>query len=332
MSQTTKLQTPDLSDDRILRVVSGLRPCRLGGLRLETVQLGPKTIVHNYGHGGCGITLSLGTAQAAADLVQVASSPTEPVAVLGAGVVGLTTARLLAQRGHSVTIYAKEAGVDTLSVLAGALFLPVGIEFDHPDIGQQRFLEILTDSKNALQQLDPIRFGIETLPVYEPEFAHDPEYLFNNGTIAPPVHIEKLPFPGPPRSGRSFESIFIHTPRFLNALIDDLNQLGVTIQNRNFISIDDINALNEQTIVNCLALGSRTVFGDEAMYPARGILVHMQPQPLGYIVHDGYKYMFPREDALILGGCFDENVWDEKPDQQIAEEILSHHRRFFALD
>ncbi len=332
MHQSTQLQTPDLSDDRILRVVSGLRPCRHGGLRLESEQLGSKTIIHNYGHGGCGITLSMGTAQAAADMVQEKANSDAPIAVMGAGVVGLTTARMLAQRGHKVTVYAKDSGTDTLSVLAGALFLPVGIEFDHPDIGQERFLKILTDSKHALDQLDPIRFGIETLPVYEPEFAHDPEYLFNNGTIAPPVHIDKLPFPGPPRSGRSFESIFIHTPRFLNALIDDLNTLGVTIKNHTFEHLDDIKALSEHTIVNCLALGSRTIFGDDAMYPARGLLVHMEPQPLGYIVHDGYKYMFPREDALILGGCFDENVWDDQPDQKIAQDILSHHRRFFALD
>ncbi len=332
MHQSTQLQTPDLSDDRILRIVSGLRPCRHGGLRLESERLGPKTIIHNYGHGGCGITLSMGTAHAAADMVHETTSSDAPIAVLGAGVVGLTTARTLAQRGHKVTMYAKDSGTDTLSVLAGALFLPVGIEFDHPEIGQERFLSILTDSKNALEQLDPVRFGIETLPVYEPEFAHDPEHLFNNGTIAPPVHIDKLPFPGPPRSGRSFESIFIHTPRFLNALIDDLNSLGVTIQRQNFSKLDDIKTLKEHTIVNCLALGSRTIFGDDAMYPARGLLVHMEPQPLGYIVHDGYKYMFPREDALILGGCFDENVWDDQPNHQIAQEILSHHRRFFALD
>ena len=67
------------------------------------------------------------------------------------------------------------------------------------------------------------------------------------------------------------------------------------------------------------------------MYPARGILVHMEPQDLGYAVHDGFKFIFPRDTALILGGCFDEDVWDDTPDMDIAAEILAHHRRFFGL-
>jgi D-amino-acid oxidase len=82
-------------------------------------------------------------------------------------------------------------------------------------------------------------------------------------------------------------------------------------------------------IVNCTALGSKTLFGDDAIYPARGVLVHMLPQDLGYCVHDGYKYMFPREDALILGGCFQPDRDDDRPDEEMVREILDHHRRFF---
>jgi glycine/D-amino acid oxidase-like deaminating enzyme len=326
------LRTPNLADDQILRVVGGLRPCRRGGLRLESQELGSKHIIHNYGHGGCGITLSMGTAHACADLVEHSTSKEDQIAVLGAGVVGLTTARELALRGYKVRVYAKQAGIDTLSVLAGALFLPVGIEYEHPDIGREQFLQILIKSKQSLDALDPTRYGIESLPVFEPEYAHDPDFLFTNGTIAPPVQIDKLPLPGPPRSGRTFESMFIHTPRFLNALIDDLQSSGVAVQSHTMTSADDIESLSEDTIINCMALGSRTIFNDTAMYPARGLLVHMKPQNLGYIIHDGYKYMFPREDALILGGCFDEHVWDDTPDQKIADEILSHHRRFFGVD
>tara|TARA_R110002096_G_scaffold173781_10_gene349095 strand:+ start:44436 stop:45434 length:999 start_codon:yes stop_codon:yes gene_type:complete len=331
MAQSTQFQAPDLRDERILRIVAGIRPCRHGGLRLETETLGPKALIHNYGHGGCGITLSMGTAIAAADLLDQHAEPDAPVAVLGAGVVGLTTARELARRGRSVTVYAKKSGINTLSALAGALFLPVGIETEHPDIGHNRFLKILTDSKHALDQLDPVKYGIQELPVYEPAFAADSEFLFTNGTIAPPTPLDHLPIPGPPRSGRTFQATFIHTLRFLNALIADLKTAGVQIHDRTFEDRSQIEQLPEPAIVNCMALGSRELFDDQALYPARGILVHMEPQDLGYIIHDGYKYMFPREDALVLGGCFDEGVWDDVPDERIAHEILTHHRRFFGL-
>lgn len=331
MDQNTLYTAPDLSDDRILRVVAGLRPCRHGGLRLESETLGKKTIIHNYGHGGCGITLSMGTAIAAADALDLATPADEPVAVLGAGVVGLTTARELANRGRKVSIYADRVGRETLSMLAGALFLPVGIDLEHPDIGKEQFRKILHASKRSFQSLDPKRFGIETLTVFEPAYAHDDENYFDNGTIDQPTLHDRLPIPGPPRCGHSFQTLFIHTPTLLSALIDDLKSENVQIHAKSFQSTEQIEGLSEQAIVNCTALGSRTLFDDQAIYPARGILVHLEPQNLGYAIHDGFKYMFPRSDALILGGVFDEGIWDERPDQQIAQEILTHHRRFFAV-
>lgn len=327
MPQTTPLQAPNLSDNRILQVVSGLRPCRRGGLRLEAEILGSKTIIHNYGHGGSGITLSLGTAIAVADLVE----DNAPVAVLGAGVIGLTTARELANRGHKVTIYAKESGHDTVSVVAGALWLPVGIDIDHPEIGTQRLNQLLNLSHDAIQALDHNRYGIEPITVFEPAYAQSNDHYFDNGTIPTPTPLDRLPIPGPPRAGRSFESIFIHTPHYLDAILEDLADLGVQIVNRAFTNIDQLESLEETTLINCLALGSRTLFNDTAMYPARGILVHMEPQDLGYAVHDGFKFIFPRDTALILGGCFDEDVWDDTPDLDIAAEIIAHHRRFFGL-
>jgi len=333
MTQTTQIpsqfQAPDLSDDRIIKVVSGLRPCRHGGLRLESESIGTKTIIHNYGHGGSGITLSLGTAVAAADMVHDQTVSKPPVAVLGAGVIGLTTARELANRGHTVTIYAKNSGHDTVSEIAGALWLPVGIDIDHPEIGSQRLNQLLNRAHDALTALNQDRYGIEPITVFEPAYAQSNDHYFDNGTIPTPTPVDRLPFTGPPRAGRSFDSLFIHTPRYLDALLEDLANLGVQIDHREFTHLDELESLEEPILVNCLALGSHSLFKDTAMYPARGILVHMEPQDLGYAIHDGFKFIFPRDTALILGGCFDPDVWDDTPDEQIAAEIIAHHRRFF---
>ena len=127
-----------------------------------------------------------------------------------------------------------------------------------------------------------------------------------------------------------FFTDFIHTPGFLRALRDDIDRLGVQRVSTHINAVDDLFAFGVQTCVNCLGLGAHTLFGDDALYPARGLLVLMEPEPLGYIVHDGYNYMFPRDDALILGGCFDPDVWEAVPDDQIALRILAHHRQFFA--
>lgn len=326
---TNLLPSPDLSDNQILGAVCGLRPCRHGGLRLDTEQLGSKSIIHNYGHGGCGVTISFGTAQLAGDLVDQAATPNDHIAVLGAGIVGLTTARDLLNRGFRVSIYAEQMAQDTTSAIAGALWLPVGIEFGDTPAKVDRMLDILKRSHAAFRLLDQDRYGIEELPIYEPAKSATEPHLFENGTIAPPVQIDSFPFDCAATPGRMFKTMFIHNHLFFRAIHEDVLALGGEIHQLKFVSNDEVLELDEQVIVNCLALGSRALFGDKQVYAARGVLVHMQPQDLGYGVHDGYKYMFPRSDTLILGGCFHEYDWDDQPDQEMIDEILTHHRRFF---
>src|SRR3546814_6204183 len=88
-----------------------LRPYRPSGFVILAEALGAKRLVHNYGHGGAGITLSWGTSRLAADLGLQGHAG--PVAVIGAGVVGLTTARLVQEAGFSVTIYTAKLPPET---------------------------------------------------------------------------------------------------------------------------------------------------------------------------------------------------------------------------
>lgn len=328
-SSTIFKPTPQLTDDQILRVVCGLRPCRHGGLRIETETDGDRLIVHQYGHGGCGVTISFGTAEIACELVEANATHDEAVAVLGAGVVGLVTARMLAERGRRVTIYAERVAHETTSVLAGALWLPVGVEFGLGEAAERRKDRILQASISAFRSLDPSRYAVEELEIYEPDASHTEEGLFAPGLIEEPVAIDQFPFACDRRPGRMFKTLFIHTPRFLSALLDDLRGLGVEIKHRRFDSRQSLSSIPESVAVNCLAMGSAKLFHDPDVYPARGVLVHMQPQNLGYCVHDGYKYMFPRSDALVLGGCFQPDRSDDVPDDEMVREILDHHRRFF---
>jgi D-amino-acid oxidase len=62
---------PALRGSRVLEHRVGLRPVR-PQVRLETGQAGGVTVVHNYGHGGAGVTLSWGCGQDAAALALAA--------------------------------------------------------------------------------------------------------------------------------------------------------------------------------------------------------------------------------------------------------------------
>jgi glycine/D-amino acid oxidase-like deaminating enzyme len=102
-SSPGKLVFPRLraSVDRITRITVCTRPFRAQGPRLDAEQIGRKTIVHNYGHGGSGWSLSWGSSAIA---VQKAMATGErDIAVIGCGALGLTSAILLQRAGAQVT-------------------------------------------------------------------------------------------------------------------------------------------------------------------------------------------------------------------------------------
>ena len=113
----------DVSLDRVTRTICGLRPYRRSGFVVRPEKIGDTLVVHNYGHGGAGITLSWGTSKLAVDMG--APGHAGPVAVLGCGVVGLSTARLLQESGFAVTLYAKDLPPNTTSNVAGGWWYPV---------------------------------------------------------------------------------------------------------------------------------------------------------------------------------------------------------------
>ena len=65
VAPVASLPKVDIAENRIIKQVAGLRPFRRSGFVLRAESLGDKTVIHNYGHGGCGITLSWGTANMA---------------------------------------------------------------------------------------------------------------------------------------------------------------------------------------------------------------------------------------------------------------------------
>jgi glycine/D-amino acid oxidase-like deaminating enzyme len=78
---------------------------------LEKVLLKDKVIVHNYGHGGAGVSLAPGSAIAAVDLADsiLKQNTQSEVAVLGSGIVGLFSCYELLKRYPQlkITVYAE---------------------------------------------------------------------------------------------------------------------------------------------------------------------------------------------------------------------------------
>jgi len=155
-----------VAPERVIRTIAGLRPFRPSGFVVRGEKLDDKTVIHNYGHGGAGITLSWGTAQLA--LTEAEKVETRECAVIGCGVGGLSTARMLQQRGYSAIIYAKAMPPDTTSNVAGGLWDPVTV-YDQarvtPEFHRQ-FGEAGRFAFRRYQSMVGETYGVRWLPYY----------------------------------------------------------------------------------------------------------------------------------------------------------------------
>src|SRR5213078_2757431 len=108
--------------ERVIRTTVGLRPHRDSGFVLRADKLDDKTLIHNYGHAGAGMSLGWGCGVLVAEFAL--QSEARRAAVIGCGSPGLTAARQLQRRGFDVTIYAMTVPPDTTSNMSLAGFTP----------------------------------------------------------------------------------------------------------------------------------------------------------------------------------------------------------------
>jgi glycine/D-amino acid oxidase-like deaminating enzyme len=122
----------------------------------------------------------------------------------------------------------------------------------------------------------------------------------------------------------------IQPPVYLAALLRDFRLAGGSIVVREFHDANEIAALNEPIIVNCTGLGAKALFGDEQLRPVKGQLTVLLPQEeVDYNLLDAGLYMMPRHDGVLLGGSWEEDVWDLEPSPEIEESVLNGHEELF---
>jgi D-amino-acid oxidase len=325
----TPLTPVKVDDSLVIRTVAGLRPYRASGFVVRAEALGDKRLVHNYGHGGGGITLSWGSAKLATELGLQGHSG--PAAVIGAGVMGLSTARLVQDAGFPVTIYTAALPPDTTSNIAGGQFHPYAV-FDEdaatPEFKAQ-FTRALDYSWRRFQIMVGDDYGIRWLPTYVERHTPEARLLDTfppfNRMLTPAEH------PFPLTSVLRYDTMYVETGRYLRQMIRDVDVAGGKVEVRNFATPADLAALPEALLFNCTGLGSRALFGDTELRPARGQLAILEPQPeVRYAFTGDPGYMFPRPDGILLGGTFELDQWDPTPQPDDIRRIVASHQRFFA--
>ncbi|NIJ21736.1 glycine/D-amino acid oxidase-like deaminating enzyme [Sphingomonas naasensis] len=328
------LPPANISASRVIRTLAGLRPYRAAGFVVRAEPFGGKRLVHNYGHGGAGITLSWGTSRLAVDLGLPGHGG--PVAVIGSGIVGLTTARLVQEAGFAVTLYAAQLPPHTTSNIAGGQWHPASL-YDPDQVTPEwiaQFEAAMDYSWRRFQIMTGDEYGIRWLPTYlqmRDDPAEDPgpdlanRYETDVTILGPGAH------PFPVARVRRFTTMYAETGHLLRQLMRDVQLAGGKFAVRAFASPAELATLPEPLIFNCTGLGAGKLFGDSQIEPVRGQLAVVLPQPgLDYAFAGRMGYMFPRGDGIICGGTFEHGEWDATPDPQAIARIIAKQQAFFA--
>jgi D-amino-acid oxidase len=329
----TNLPTPDFTFDPDTpgACIAGVRPYRNGSYRLEAETASSKFIVHNYGHGGAGITLSWGCAAKVRNVVQqhLVTSNDLDTAVLGAGVMGLTAATLLLDLGLNVTIYSDRKPADTTSAKAGGQWAVSVVEFQGKE---QELADIIKTAFTTFKNSIGSGFGVSARPNYTRTRSHNLDIVLQlaPGLIPPPVALARMPFEGHTEPGFEYQTLLVEPPIFLARLEADLLARGVNFVNRKFVSKSDVlGSLAENVIVNCTGIGAMKLWSDPKVVPIKGQLAMLPAQPTLQYLYGQDGYMFPRADHVVIGGTFEVGVSSETPNKSVCKGLVNHIASLF---
>jgi D-amino-acid oxidase len=339
------LAVPRISPERVIRTTVGLRPHRDGGFVLRADKLNDKTLIHNYGHGGAGMSLSWGCGTLVADLAQPAG--TRRAAVIGCGSPGLCTARQLQRRGYDVTIYAATVPPETTSNMSWAGYTPTTALIEpgrRTPAWDAQFRTAADVSFRQLQLMAGPRYGVYWIDSYNATDDPNRQGGGNDGDLVPehlrPGRGRDVLGPGehpfPTRYAVRTSNLAIEPSIYLDALVEDFLLAGGRIVIRKFESPRDLAALSEPVVVNCTGLGSFSLFDDKELVPIKGQLTHVVPQPeVNYrasmrLPDGGNAGINPRRDGLIVGNSQEVGVWSLEPNPEILARNLANAEKLFA--
>jgi D-amino-acid oxidase len=246
------------------------------------------------------------------------------VLVVGAGVIGLTSALCLAEKGLRVRVATAAPPQQTTSRVASAIWASAAAE---PAVDLRRW---------ASQSLERFR-ALAEMPDTGVRLA--PGILASRRSAAPPsptrfpdVEINRIDrVPDGFLAAFAAELPLIDMPCYLDYLSARLADADVPVVVSPARQLADL-AERAGTIVNCTGIGARALMSDRQLRPVRGEhLVLENPGVEHFLLEEPrgeeWTSFFPHGERIVLGGNAREGDWSLDPDPRSGEAILERCAR-----
>lgn len=252
---------------------------------------------------------------------------TSDVLVVGGGVIGLTSAVVLAESGRRVTVWSRDPAGATTSAVAGGLWWPYRVEPEEK-VGawSLRTLGVLAElagrpGETGVRMVDGTQAGMD-LGDLGPWAAGVPGLRAARREELPEGWVKGLRARIP----------LVDMAIYLGYLRRRLEAAGGTVERRAVADLGEA-AREAPVVVNCTGLGARELVPDRGVEPVQGQLVIVENVGIDewFVAADPDSadtlYVLPQPYGVVLGGTAREGVWDLTPDPATAEAIVARCAR-----
>jgi D-amino-acid oxidase len=257
------------------------------------------------------------------------------IAIVGAGVSGLTCGVILAERGYRVAIFAEETGQHTTSAAAAAIWYPYDAEPAEKVIAwaletYKILVDLSRDKRSGVSMIE-LRTFSRTGQIQIPEWAIPLGAQQLSPSVIPTEVEESLTIF---HSGFSIDVPMMDTTIYLDYLTNRfVAAVGQINSNVRLAKLEDISR-DFDFVVNCAGIGARTLINDSDLEPHRGQVVIVPKMDISCaIVCDDAPLMYaiPRANDCVFGGT-NEVSNDRNADPAATSRILAECSRVLNID
>lgn len=260
------------------------------------------------------------------------------VAILGSGIIGLSTAIVAADEGLEVTIYSRTDGVTygptDASDKGGSVWFPalLGGDASKVDVWASDSYEMFSELSRKPTSGVTATTEIELIDEVK-SFQNPPKCVASiNGFQATPSHLLGSRLPEATCGVWQFPTYIVSMPSYLPFLHDEAGSRGIRIVRRAFDSPEQVNDLTEPAIVNCTGLGAAKLFGDRTLTAVKGHLLSFDPVDFPMTIGRNEFLLVPRADALLLGVLYLKEFDSLAPQASDRDTILTEIHSWQQMD